>query len=512
MAALSIPILAAAALAFFAIRRSQAPMPAEQSFALAPKRALEARLSYGPADRYRPYDTARASVASAAQDVPLAVMAHLEAKKDVGALAAAYLLRGEPDHAAGVLEKAPQDPDLDTMRSVVELERGHVEEALVMLDSVLDRAPGHVQARWNRGLALEALGLSTSAASAFEAVAAKEDPGWKVEAIQRASSLRARIQELQQSWHDARQAGESLLARGEPFPLPLARRFPGIVRLFFYDAVRVAPSRESLRFLTPLAGELDAITGGNILSQHLRAAETRDFAGRARLAEEYARMALAASPPSPEALKDFVVRAQRAKAPDLVMGALVQGGEEGGKQYQALAEKTGDPWFLALSAHGRARREIEAGRVNHAEILLLAELENCGKSGIPFRCTMMELTLAELYSSEHRLVEALAAAKRGLQLARGGNEWALETWFIQEMGNIARLRNGLALARAFLDEALERQPEDCSVKNYVHGSLAMIHLWQNRVTSARREASLAPRCGPPLSLHDASPDFRKTET
>jgi tetratricopeptide (TPR) repeat protein len=164
-----------------------------EALALAPTRSLEARLSYGGASGWRPYSVKRSGDERARELVPLETLAKLEKAGDYHGLGTGYLLRGEREQAADFLGRAPSaSPDVDSDRAVVALSRGELREALLLLDSVLEKAPHHAPALWNRGLVLRELGLDLLAAQSFARVAALKEPGWSDEARERQAALEQR--------------------------------------------------------------------------------------------------------------------------------------------------------------------------------------------------------------------------------------------------------------------------------------------------------------------------------
>jgi hypothetical protein len=188
----AVALVAAAAAITLVVRR--APNGDEGggpiAMADAPTRSLEARVPYGPADKYRPYDVARGGPV-ARESVPLATLAELEKRGDAPGLAAGLLLGGDVDRASSVLSRASESPEVDVERAVVAYRKGRLDEALAILDGVLARTPRHPQAMWDRGLVLRDLGRTADAAAAFDAVAALGESGWSAEAKGRADALRA---------------------------------------------------------------------------------------------------------------------------------------------------------------------------------------------------------------------------------------------------------------------------------------------------------------------------------
>ena len=101
----------------------------------------------------------------------------------------AFLLaRGAPgdwDRAGVLIERAAPTADRENDRGVLLLARGDAPEALASFDRALELDGGHAAARFNRALALEALGRKAEARTAWERyleVAAGDAAGWREEA------------------------------------------------------------------------------------------------------------------------------------------------------------------------------------------------------------------------------------------------------------------------------------------------------------------------------------------
>lgn len=168
--------------------------PSEELWlAQAPTRRLEERLSVGALEEHRPFVPMRSGEEAGAEPVPLGELSKLDEQREAVAIAAAFLVRGDEEQARSYLEAAPATAERDTALAVVAMERGELREALRLLEGVLSRAPGHVQAQWNRALVLRDLGQKQQAAQAFEKLAALNEPGWSQEAAHNARSLRDQL-------------------------------------------------------------------------------------------------------------------------------------------------------------------------------------------------------------------------------------------------------------------------------------------------------------------------------
>ncbi len=479
------------------------PSPRGRSGALwltgSPTRRIEARVSYAAADDYRPYETLRSERPAPPPPAPLQELARLEESGDAHGIAAAYLLRGASEQAATWLERAGASPDVDSDRAVLALDRGQPTEALTLLERVLRQHPRHAQALWNRGLVMRALDLPALEAESFDAVAALGEPGWADEARARAESLRTKLRTAQEGWSRLRAECDPFIAGAGSLPPEYARQWPGYVRLCLYDAIRAAPTPERLKALWPLAETLDTYFGGTALREAVRWAEARDFRQRAPLAKLYVNVVR--KQPLPGGLPAYLERLRRAGEQDLLMGTLVltRAVLEHLEEYRELAARTKDPWFLLLADDERARSAIEKGALQEAERILLPALERCAARPLYYRCALLEKQLTHLYREMHRPAEGFQQALEARRLLQAENATGPEPWFLLELGQLARFRDQPPLARAYLNEALARVPEDCEVRRFVHENNAAIFQGELAFSEARRELDRVRQCPGPLT-------------
>lgn len=464
-----------------------------------PTRPLEPRLSYPGADAWRPYETMRSENLATPEPAPLQEMARLEEAGDFQGIAAAYLLRKELESATAYLARAGDLPEAEADRAVVALLRGDVPEALERLEGVLARAPRQAQAMWNRGLALTQLGLELTAAEQFEAVAALGEPGWSEEGRQRAETLRGRSMRARDDWKAALAAGASLVTHTAVPSVEELQRHPGLFRLYFYDALRTARTVEQVRALFPVAETLDASFGGSTLREAVRAMEGKNLIRRAPLAEDYAR--LARKEPIPGGTPAFLERLRRAREEDLLLGALLHAGEVAThlEEYRRLALATRDPWFLLLAEYEHAKALLARGELLLAEQRLLEGVRQCAEHPVAYRCGQIERELGSLYIQLHRPAESVRHAQAAWRWGRKESAWGFQLHALLELGQIARFRSQHALARAFLQEALARDPDNCEMRAYVSGNIASSHLLALEVDAAREAIDRAPECSGTLS-------------
>ena len=492
----------AAVLAVVVLRSPSMPDTGHEALALAPTRSMEARLSWSGASAHRPYGVLRSGDERPKELVPLQQLAKLEEAGDLHGLATGHLLRGERDQAAEYLQRAPASPDVDSDRAVVALTKGELEEALILLDGVLEKHPQHPEALWNRALVLRELGLDALAADAFDAVAGLREPGWAEEAKERAAALRRRLDGQRGTWDDAQKASKALALEGTPLPEGLARAVPGSARNALNAALFAAPSRDAVKALLPLARVLDAHYGGDVLARRVSRVAGLDFERRGPLAERFRQVLLGTFDAS--GLEAYVRELAASEHSDLLLGVLpLTGGLPAHlPEYEKAAKAVGDPWFALNAEREAARAEYARGDLAGAEARLLRALPECRAAKADYRCGQMEHLLAHIYKDEHRLVEAREHALAGLQWARQTQEWTLQADLLLVMGDMARFRNAFALTRAYLQEQALRD-RGCAAQRHVHESLASLHVFALRPEAARAELDKAPACEVPIFLNGA---------
>ncbi|MCP3100107.1 CHAT domain-containing protein [Myxococcus sp. K15C18031901] len=481
-------------------------------------RAFEGRVTYPPVDaRYRAFvpERSAARLRPSVAALPLQELSRMEARGDLRGIATAYLLYGAPRQALAFMKQLPPSADRDSDLALLALEQArqapsldernaHLEEALALVSGVLERAPRHPQALWNRGLVLRELGLSLLAAQAFGEVARLGEPGWSEEALAAERVLRDATQARGRAWKEAYAAARELTgADGARLPLEQARVHPGILRLGFYDALRAARSREDALRLTPLSRVLDARYGGHVLEDAVARVASRDFSRRGPLALLYARLVREDVPFDGAALETL----RRSGESDLYLGALILASSAGQSVDSAalvrLAGASEDPWIRVFADREQALVDQRAGRWWKAEERLLSSVERCQKDGLVYRCLGLERQLTDLYLELHRPAEAFRQAWSGWGRAQEAREWQFEQEFLQELADVARYQHAFASARAYLEESLARMPEDCAQRSYVHRNLSLL-AWQTfRPDLARAWLERAVECERPLGMTGA---------
>src|SRR5262249_54367882 len=150
----------------------------------------------------------------------------------------------------------------------------------------------------NRALALKGMGLSLTAAEAFDQAAKLNEPGWSDEARARAAALREEIERRQKAWDGFKQSCDRLTAEGTPLTDEEIRRVPGSARGCFDEGARGAPPRGRAQALRPRAGTRDALAGNRAAIEHVERIAARDFPRRRPLAEAYGVLAAGKMPPA----------------------------------------------------------------------------------------------------------------------------------------------------------------------------------------------------------------------
>ncbi|HZI15047.1 MAG TPA: CHAT domain-containing protein [Myxococcus sp.] len=497
---MAVPLALAAGLATLMLVPGREPDTAALFLAQAPTRSLEARVTHPGADRHRPYAVMR-SGGSGPQALPLRELARLEDAGDQRGIAIAYLLRGETSQASAILDKLPASADADTDRAVLALQRGAPEEALVLLERALKAEPRHPQALWNQGLALQQLQLPLRAAEAFEQVAALKEPGWSEEAAQRAARLRGVEQEERKDWEGMRNDCARMMDGEVLFTEQQVEARPGMARVCFYNAVRTATSPERLEALRPLAVRLDRREEGTHLEDYVRRASRQDFSVRAPRVRDFIRVTRGELPPTE--VEPFLARLRDARLEDMLLGALTyMDPRQHLEEYVALAKATRDPWFALLAEERQARAEALKEQWLAAQERLQAAVRGCGaeKKRQSYRCMSLERELGLLSMRLYRPLEAREQLKSALRMAMEGREWGTRRRLLQELGQVARARNELALARAYMEETLLQTPESCADSEVALSNLALAHhraldfagarTYLDRATGCRKQASM----------------------
>ncbi|WP_249351184.1 CHAT domain-containing protein [Corallococcus exiguus] len=503
-------------------RRVSSPEP---SLWAGTTRALEARVTYPEADKYRrPAQTLMGggTPSTTTADRPLTVMSELDRRGDLSQLVAAYLSARppEPDNAKDLLKRMQAERQGEPADLLSDLGAAfyasakktqgsasallELREALRLLHQALLLKPTHLQAHWNRALVYRDLGLPLLAIQDLEAVEGQEThPGWRAEAREKRLKL-ADVTTRRQRWEAANSAGAELVARGAQ-ALDEAMRYSDVpmMRRDFYHAVRSRTSREDVLALLPLAEALDAKAGQQtVLADYLRSVASRDFSRRASLAEAYGRWVMGAVEPSG---KESLLRAfLDSNEDDITLGALVMFSPRGpdseyGEKLITLGNSSQDPWFKVLALQERADRSRQKDRYDLALSDLKQALELCTQEHLVYRCTEVRNDLAYVSGWRFQLQDAERFAREGLTQARLG-QWEQERMLLQALGSVARMSADVTLGRAYFGEALLMGGGKGLARD-IHENLAHLAITALELDVARDEINQALATGLPLTRH-----------
>ena len=460
--------------------------------ALAGGRAVEMRLA--GADAHRPYEVQRAS--SSGEEIPLAVLAELERRRDGSALFAAHLLRGDLDAAERALAIEPDGPDRDSDRAALDLAARRPDAAASHAAAALARSPRLGRALWNAALAHQQLGLDLGAAALFDRVAALDEPGWAPEARASADRLRQAWKQEQQTWQRARGEADALERDLTPMSADSARRQPDLARRTLLEALRGAAPAGAAR-LVEMADAVDRAQETGSLGRAARQAAS-PARGRASLAAAYAALRSDEKATAP-GWRALARRAAAAGHADIELGALAQAAGRDPSVYAELDEKaraTADPWLRAWTAMEHAYQLIYAERrFAAAQLLLLEVLQVCPGARMPARCALLDGLLAAALAVQGRHDLARGRIERAFEVAAAAEDSGVDRLLLSIAAEVAAGRDPeaadpVALAAAFREESLLRQP-DCEQHVYGLDYLTMAALDLNRVDEARAFAAQA---------------------
>jgi len=474
-------------------------------FAPLTTRPYEIRFAYPDAAGYRPVrDEQRGGgQAGSADAIAYGALEALEQRKDIHALAIARAWNGDDTaKLAARLRAIPQTAQVRSDAAALELLTRHPDDVEPVL-AELERLRGSDDpavaraARWNYAVLLARLDLPRSAAQAFEAIAGEHEPGWADEARARAVGPRQRGELLQTRWEQATRAGQALVATGAAVPIDLVRGFPGVMRTYFYNAVRTASSRERVLALGPMAAELDKLGDRPVLTGYVERVAGLDFQRRAPLAAAYARVLQGAQPT--DKLRALLVAPASADVADIIVGTMVQLDAVAGHRdaFRAMTERSGDPWFHIVLAKAEATAAIQRGDWLGAEAQLRNGEKLCGQRAVAYQCMDLRLQLGKLYEILHRIPEALAVVQIAIQTARSAGEWRRYTAALWQLADLQRLQTSTASARAYAGEVLLTSPGNCDYQSNAYRTLTGAALFELDGRAARQALEQVLRCAAP---------------
>lgn len=467
-----------------------------------PTRPLEARVTYASSDRYRPPPPMTMGSDNATPPPPLKQLGELEEEGKNYELGLAYLVHHRPQDALLWLTKLESSPSADNEQAVALLDLREYDAALRSLERVLDKQPQHPQALWNRALVLRDLKLPLAAARAFEAVAALKEPGWSQEAADKARALSAPGEEERARWKAFNAACQEMVATGKVSDI-LNGNSPPVLRHYFYQAIYASPTPERVRALLPLARELDRVAGGTVLADYVNRIAARDFSKRSVLAKAF--QSSAQHPTQAPEAAQLVEDARRSGEEDLLLGAIIRGGlaQKNLDELRRLAQDSKDPWFQAVSLEEDAVAALLKGDTGKAR-QLFEEGIRVSKQRVPYRWMRLESFYVELLTNAYQLEAAAAHASEALAQARALKEWTKEFIFLENLAEVATFKGSPALARAYLEEALERIRGNVLDEKYIYESQARLERDRLRLAAAREALDRAIATGLPIQLSTAS--------
>jgi cellulose synthase operon protein C len=415
-------------------------------------RRMAARLSYGPADRYRPF-SAPCDRQDCGVQLQHSDLARLERADDVRGLAAAYALAGDPGRGVKILESMPSSADVESDRAaLLSADPARIADALAAVDRALRLDARHAPALWNRAILLDSIGLPLAAARGFRAVEALKEEGWSVEAAQRAERLDSLWRERVKAYRHADAEAERIKSGSLPSADTIATH-PDRARLAFFVAVRDQPKGPPPSTLRGIADSLDRTSG------------TTSLAGLVDQQE--------------------VLRQIR----DLLKSDAVADVQT----YQRLAEGTHDPWLI-IRAHQRMGVALAAVSDPKGAIAAYQRaLERCDQLWFPYVCLQTKVWLAYVHAGQRQLQDARRVA---LEAKNGAIKDAVPQWEADAnalLATIEDLRERSSFARAYAEEAAA-QSENCTAANNGREQLAKIALAEGDTEAARRQLSSVVAC------------------
>jgi hypothetical protein len=460
-----------------------------------PTRAHEIRFSYPGAAGYRPYDTLLGS-ATPSEPVGPDVIAKLDHANDCQGVATAYVLAGELVHAEERYRRCAPSIDLDADRAGLAVLGHDYTTALDLTEAVLDVAPRHTVALWNRALALHGLGLELSAAAAFDRVAtfdAQLNPGWALEAAERARNLRSEIERIRRTYKSVDRLGQEMVHGGPPIASDLAQQVPGRSRVHLHDAIRAATTAARLDELAPLAAALEG-RAGNDLGRYLDRARAQLSPERAAASAGYVATILSGRVDD-AAWTSWLALANRAHADDLILGArIVTQRLDGDPSADQLAAATRDPWFEFGVALPRARAALDADRIQEATARLTALQDRCPAGSMTFRCLQLTVELARLANDRDRPAEAKRDALAAFAMSQQLGEWPQRAQALVFAGDAERFGGAFAAAGAYYEESSHSLDADACGAHIKAFTTAEMLFQRHRLALAQAEAAAAPAC------------------
>jgi cellulose synthase operon protein C len=500
-AAAVVAALAAAMCLFLIIPRSNPPIGPPDAFAQLTNRPHDIRFAHGEAATYRPRHEMLGAGGASSAPFSREALAALE-RRDRHALALASVWNGEDlrratEQLRGLEQTASVVSDRAAIASLFTKD-DNLESVLVELEPLRNSSDVMVAraARWNYALLLSRLGLPLSAARAFQAIADEHEPGWSEEARNNAAREARQGQELQTTWSRAVAAGKALVENGSPVPPELIKAVPGVLRSYFYNAVRTAPDASRVLTLAPLAAELDGLGDQQVLQDYVQRIAKVDFGRRAPLARAYAQL-LDGKEVSGKLGDQLTTPTASVEVMDIVIGAMVELDLAPSQldEFRRLVKQVEDPWFEIVLARAEATAEVRRNQWLDAEGRLRRAQARCDPA-ITYQCLALAHELAALYQDLHRVTDALDVLHRAIRQARSAGEWFKIRQLLADLADAERFHGATAMARAYANEVLLMTgKDDCEYRGVAHRILTGAALLDVDGPAARRHFEAALGCG-----------------
>ncbi len=452
-------IVAAAAVAtIWWTQHRQAPTPQLAiAVQLAPQRTQEAMFSGAAFAAYRPYDANRGDVRH--ELIDLEVISALQQQGRSADLLAALAVSGDLARAKQIAMSATTQA---SDKAALALVAGDEDAALGYAHEALRRNPHDIAAQWNLGLAANRLGLWRVSRAAMGQVAASGVAGWSDEARQRAAAADSEAARFDHAFALFQQKGARWVSgEGSELNADDLARFPGYVRVYFYDAARVARSDADFQKLDKVAALLDQQLHNTVASQAAQRARST-VTGRTPWIAAYRNVAArtATDAQSNELWKSLANLGPAID--DLKIGTAVAVGKlsEVGATAQRLA-RWHDAWFdmlLVIDAAHHLAPGLAAQQMRDA-------LKQCPMPGLEHRCATLAQNLAAILSANYQNDEAELHANHAVQWMEQGGMQPFLSAARAFRAEIWRQRGRVDRARAeFAEVALT--PGNCETSRY----------------------------------------------
>jgi hypothetical protein len=436
----------------------------DEPWTLPDHRALEARLSDPRADVYRPLRPMRGP-SERGPDGDFQTLARLQERGDTRGLVSRLLVDGDASKASLLLDAVSTDRTLDNERAVVALIQGRYSEAIGWLDRASATQPRSPQGLWNRALALREMGLAQSAAEAFGTVAALREAGWSSESAIWANKLRSSVSDRKARYAAARAQVDRLVERRLTPDSHLIDRWPELVRVGFYDALRGSPDAQAAGELLPLARKLDDHFGGRVLEGYTNKVRAKDFRRRGEVAKLYPAFAKANWKESrPGELGEYAASLRSAgdNTSDLLIGLLVAQPRlaTSSKEVLELAAASPDPWWQVEAMEAQAALDLDTRPGGGQERTLQSALDAARRHGFVMLQLRLQSRLTSLLLRQLRSIEAAPVARALFRASQASGLWPQELTALTKLLDVATYQQD-AMSVAVHAHEIELVDEPC---------------------------------------------------